>query len=85
LPTLYLIGGPNGSGKSTQAQVIGETRGVVVINPDKLILQWKAEGVTNKQALLELLKIEVEQLFDIKESFVFESNLHDYQSYEIVI
>lgn len=84
MPTLYIIGGPNGSGKSSHAITIHNQSNLVVVNPDEIILEYRKKGVQDAEALRQLIKLQVEQLFEQNTSFIFESNLHNYQSYGIV-
>ena len=85
MPKLYLIGGPNGIGKSSQAFKISNEKGITFINADTIILESKAINPDiDESALLYLIKLNIEEVIENNESFIYESNLHNLNSYDIV-
>jgi len=82
LPVLYIFGGANGVGKSTQALSFGHSKNIDVINPDLL----KARMPNLDDASFQyFLSSQIEQYFEDHTSFIFESNLHNYESYNLVV
>jgi len=84
LPTLYLIGGPNGAGKSSFTISHSKFKRLNIFNPDAMILQMKAKGISKKSDQLQWLILEIDNHFKSRESFAYESNLHNEESYGII-
>jgi len=83
LPTLYLIGGPNGAGKSTLSLHVPRLRNIERIDPDEFIAEQIRHGVAGQQALQYSLQLKLDDLFENQVSFIYESNLHNEESYLI--
>jgi len=84
LPTLHLIGGPNGAGKSTISNFLPRYKRIVRFDPDEYISELNNKGITDQQDQLYSIKLKVEQFFENRESFSFESNLQNAESYSII-
>lgn len=84
MPTLYLIGGPNGAGKSTLSFYLPRLRDIERIDPDEYISEQIRQGVSDLQSLQYSLQLKLDDLFENKVSFIYESNLHNEESYLIV-
>ncbi len=84
MPTLHLIGGPNGAGKSTNSIFLPRYKRITRFDPDAFIVELVNQGIVDEQNQLYSIKLKVEELFENRESFSFESNLHKTDNYSIV-
>ncbi len=83
MPTLYLIGGPNGAGKSILSLHVPRVKHIERIDPDEFIAEQIRYGVAGQQALQYSLQLKLDDLFGNQVSFIYESNLHNEESYLI--
>lgn len=82
MPRLIIIGGPNGSGKSTFGNHFSSITKTPFINPDEL---HRTEFTNPDESYFPYyLKLKVEEQFERHSSFLYESNLHNPQAYEIL-
>lgn len=82
MPEITIIGGPNGIGKSSLAEEIAQDKGIHFLNPDHLF-QFQFTN-PDPDYFPYFLSGEVERLMEQHSSFIYESNLHQPQSFQIL-
>lgn len=82
MPEITIIGGPNGIGKSSLAEEICREKDIEFLNPDHL---FQFEFTNPDPGYFPyFLAGQVERLMEQNSSFLYESNLHQPQSFQIL-